>query len=77
MHARMHMNRREKDYITSLGKKNRATSKLEKRTEKEEVKAPRDRNIHPKNWLSLLENSAENSNFPQRDCLRTRELSIL
>ena len=34
-------------------------------------------NIHPKNWLSLLENSAENSNFPQKDCLRTRKLSIL
>ena len=25
--------------------------------------------IHPKNWLCLLENSAENSNFPQKDCL--------
>ena len=46
---RMHMNRREKDYITSLGKKNRATSKLEKRTEKEKVKASRDRKgIHPR-----------------------------
>ena len=33
--------------------------------------------IHPKNWLCLLENSAENSNFPQKDCLRTRKLSIL
>ena len=28
--------------------------------------------IHPKNCVSLLENSAENSNFPQKDCLRTR-----
>ena len=33
--------------------------------------------IHPKNWISWLENSAENSNFPQKDCLRTRKLSIL
>ena len=30
-----------------------------------------------KNWLSLLENSAENSNFPQKDRLRTQKLSIL
>ena len=33
--------------------------------------------IHPKNWLSLLENSAENHNFPQKDFLRTQKLSIL
>ena len=33
--------------------------------------------IHPKKWNSLLENFAENSNFPQKDCLRTRRLSIL
>ena len=33
--------------------------------------------IHPKNWLCLLENSAENSNYPQKDCLRTQKLSIL
>ena len=33
--------------------------------------------IHPNNWISWLENSAENSNFPQKDCLGTRKLSIL
>ena len=33
--------------------------------------------IHPKNWNSLLENSAENSNFLQKYCLRTQKLSIL
>jgi len=33
--------------------------------------------IHPKKWISLLENSAENSNFTLKDCLRTRKLSIL
>ena len=33
--------------------------------------------IHPKNWISWMEKSAENSNFPQKYCLRTRKLSIL
>ena len=33
--------------------------------------------VHPKNWISWLEDFAENSNFPQKDCLRTRKLSIL
>ena len=45
--------------------------------EKKKKQKEEDEDIHPKNWLSLLENSAENSNFPQKDCLRTRKLSIL
>ena len=34
-------------------------------------------NIRPKNWISWTEKSAENLNFPQKDCFRTRKLSIL
>ena len=29
--------------------------------------------IHPKRWFSWLQNSADNLNFPQKDCLRTRK----
>ena len=31
--------------------------------------------IHPKRRFSRLQNSADNLNFPQKDCLRTRKLS--
>ena len=33
--------------------------------------------IHPKNCLSWMEKSGENSNFLQKNCIRTRKLSIL
>ena len=32
--------------------------------------------IHPKSGCPGCPNSAENSNFPQKDCLRTRKLSV-
>ena len=31
--------------------------------------------IHPKRWFSWLQNSADNLNFPQKDCLTTQKLS--
>ena len=33
--------------------------------------------IHSKRWFSWLQNFADNLNFPQKDCLRTRKVSRL